>query len=290
MIRFKNLVPGKCMPDSMDRGWFKRVYQAVKDDVSGPGLDKDELKKLAGYEAVLSYAIICGVGWMVAGALALVASSKLNKMLALVAGIIFAVLYCLHVALFGAIWDSVARVEDSCSNFYKSCDEVKAQAIRSSREFLAYAICAFVLILFSIIICLLFHMKIEEGAKGADKVVSAPQEKIANQEMAVIPPAGVTPAKKLEEPSAKPAPGPAAVEKKQEAPVSEAAAVADQFGKVNKYLCDDARMEKSAQKKFDAIDNDHSGKVAHAELKKFIAEVLAKKNLPSPDDRELQRC
>lgn len=160
--------------DFKDRGWFYRIHRIKKDGIpfgilfpGAPPPDMDAIDKLAGYDAVLSYAIICGICWIVAGVLALLAYMRNNKMLALIAGIVFAVFYLLHVALFGAIWDSVRKVNNDCSYYDVVSKDVKKRATRSATEFLAYAICAFILIFFCIIACLLFVITF----KGSDEVV-----------------------------------------------------------------------------------------------------------------------
>ena len=150
LIRFKST--GSCSFDAFDRGWFKRVHEGIRDGVSirNKSPDMDELKKLVGYGAVISYALIVGLGWISSGGAGLLAIWWSKRLFALVAVAMYGVFYVLHIALFAAIWDSVRKVEDDCKDtFDRSCSDVKALAIRSSRELLGYAICGFITILCS---------------------------------------------------------------------------------------------------------------------------------------------
>lgn len=311
-----------CPPESLDRGWFYRTYKAIKDETytytqtyssyssTTKTVDKDKLKELTGYEAVVSYAIICGIGWMAAGALAILASLKRNKTLAIVAGIIFAVLYGLFIGLFGAVWDSVKKVEDDCKPLFdSSCSDLKKNMTKSSREFLGYSICSFVLILAAIAGCFMYFFVKTEGdtagmvAANMDKSASSigagaakdpgvsavsnlppppppmtkkPEEKAADKKDAKFVAAGPSTAAPVA-PAAPAAPMP-----KKKNPLAE------QFIGVNKYLTDDAKLTQSAQKQFAAIDTDRSGKMSFHELKKFITNVMVKKNLPEPSNEKVR--
>lgn len=150
----RGVASSQCSFSSLDRGWFYRAYTAVQDNVYSYNLadsttysvSSDDIKSLTGYEAVMSYAIICGIGWILAGAMAIVGSLLHKSGLAMSAGVVFAVLYGLFVTLFCVVWDSVSRVESDCQAAFDACPEFKSQVTRSSREFLAYSICSFVLV------------------------------------------------------------------------------------------------------------------------------------------------
>ncbi len=311
----------KCEFDSLDRGWFYRTYKAKKDKTftypitatSSISVSEDKLKELTGYEAVVSYAIICGIGWMAAGALAIFASMKQKKFLAMIAGIVLAVLYALFIGLFGAVWDSVRKVNDDCQAVYDACPALNDHAKLSGREFLAYSICSFVLIMAAMVGCFLYAFLAVEG-DTAGKVANNGNE--ATSVMSELPnkqrepdvtaraltkpnPMPTEPTKPLEsQPAPKkaaviapPLPAPAA------APVAAAPAqqtlakknpFAEQFVKVNKYLVEADKLTQTAQKKFAEMDSDHSGKVSIGELKAFVAQIMSQKKLPAPTDEKVK--
>ena len=274
---------GSCSFDRADRGWFKRVYKAIQDDVNtaGKAVDMDAVKKLAAYGAVLSYGIILGIGWIAAGALALVVYLKGGNKLALVAGIIFAVLYALFIALFGAIWDSQLKIEDDCKPIFdNNCSDLKGLLLRSSREFLGYSICAFILILYCIIACFLFALASEAPTEDASKgeVRGTEQSNIAlapgKSSSTGAGPQGAGPGTQI------PVGIPDVIAVTPNQPAAQH--TTDQFAQVNKYLADDARLNKKVDKKFAAIDKDNSGSVVASELEAFVTGLMAKKNLGAP--------
>ena len=284
---FRIMSTSGCDYSKADRGWFKSQYSAIKDgfNYQGTNPDKSNIKKLIGYEAVMAYAFICGLGWILAGVLALVAALKQKKGLALVAGLLFLALYLLFVALFAAVWASVKKVDDDCKSVYDKCPEVKKRITASSREFLGYSICSFILILTSIACCILYAMKAEEESLVAveKSPIGAVQKEIGQVPIEVkkdqIPVPVQTPA--VEEIKK-----PVQPEKKSEEALSQKFAA--QFVKVNKYLVNEQKLLTSSNKKFGVLDKDNSGKVALAELKEFIAAIMAKKNLPPPPEKKVQ--
>ena len=276
----------KCAFGSVDRGWFSRVYETVQQDIDYPNtpFDKDALKKLVGYEAVLGYALICGGGWIVAAILALVASCINGKKTAIASGIIFTLLYILFIILFGLVWDSVRKVEDGCSAVFDGCPDFKAQAIRSSREFLAYSICSFALILTSIILTFAPGFTMEtESLIASDK--SCEQIAVPQTIPSTIPVSQMRETKKeqpIKQPEVK-------LDVAAKPPVTEAAKeYIVKFDKVNKYLADKTKMTSYADKKFKATDTDLSGKVILGEFKQFVTSIMAKKNLPPPADDKIE--
>ncbi len=295
-IRYIRSNPLSCDFDSLDRGWFRRVYNMKKDDAyPAHGMmttfDKDGFDKLVGYEAVMSYAIICGVGWIVAGVLTIIASSKQSKSLALISAIIFTVLYCLFVALFGAVWNSVRKIDDDCQAAYDECSSFNKHARQSSREFLAYSICSFVLIMAAIVGTFVAVFATEaEPVAHADK----PSEVISSstpaktQDVTLIPMAQATKQTPAAGAEIK-AVAKSEVKKEQGAPVTAAAKdYIEKFDKVNKYLADGKKMDTYSHKKFDQNDTDKSGKLILKEFKGFISSIMAKKNLPPPSDSKIE--
>ena len=181
-----------CDYKSLDRGWFKRVNDASMEMSGGSssssghvhtagsdskGNADNPFESLVGYKAVLAYAILCGLGWITAGTLALFAGHTKSNRLALTASIIFAVLYVVFIGLFGAVWRSVRKVEQDCEPFLdKACPDFKRRMTSSSREFLAYSICSFVFIAVSIGgslygACYMQQTCTPEEEKGDGKVV-----------------------------------------------------------------------------------------------------------------------
>jgi hypothetical protein len=73
----------------------------------------------------------------------------MSKVLALVSGMVFTMCYLVFIGLFAAVWNSVKKVEDNCLGF--GFEDYKKQAKKSSREFLGYFICSFILIFGSIV-------------------------------------------------------------------------------------------------------------------------------------------
>ncbi len=157
-----------CNFESLDRGWFKRVHDAVHSGdynysatysnvTTSYIASKDDLKGLTGYEAVVSYAVVCGIGWFVAGGLAIRGARGKTRAFAVIALLVFVSMYCLFIGLFGPVWDSVLKVESDCQPVYDAtCDEFRKHVTSSAREFLAYSICSFVLIAAAIAGCVVY--------------------------------------------------------------------------------------------------------------------------------------
>ena len=134
-----------CDPGKMDRGWFERVHNYCKN-----GDCHENFKKLRGYSTIMAFSILCGIGWFVAGILAYCSSKYSKGIYSLISAIIFAVLYIIFIGLFISTWKSIRMVDDDCASYL--CNKFKKGAKRSSREFLGYSICAFILILISIVL------------------------------------------------------------------------------------------------------------------------------------------
>jgi len=142
----------KCNNKKMDRGWFKNVDKVQEEFLDYPGHKDSDLMKLIGYKAVICYAVICGILWIVAGCFSFYAYSLLTKKFAILSGILFVSGYIALIILFPLVWTSVQKIEDDCKPFYDFCEAYHKGAIRSSREFLAYSICSFISIFASIVL------------------------------------------------------------------------------------------------------------------------------------------
>jgi len=139
-----------CKIDKADRGWFERVHQnckVYKDD------DDDDYTCMPGsdtFELVMSFAVVCGVLWIVAGGVSFWASKqeKEKKMWAFISACIYIVGYIIFVGLFGAIMLQINENNHGLNHF---CKDVRKKVRRSGDEFMGYSICGFVLIAGSII-------------------------------------------------------------------------------------------------------------------------------------------
>lgn len=132
----------------MDRGWYKRVYNYCKN------IDKDDrlypdVCDLNGYKVVLSYAIACGVGWILCGIFAFIAARKPTKKFSYITAIAFLVFYLAFLGFFASAWNCRGKFNKKCLNH--ACNDVKKRGKKSSFEFLAYSAVSFVLILISVI-------------------------------------------------------------------------------------------------------------------------------------------
>lgn len=99
------------------------------------------------YASLIVYAVLCGVGWMAAGVLSMLAAVKQSRGLARLSFAIFACLYVVFLFIFGSVWSRIKKVEDDCPSF--ECDDYKEGIQRSAHSFLGLSIVALVLILIS---------------------------------------------------------------------------------------------------------------------------------------------
>ena len=271
----------KCGYDKMDRGWFQRVHDFLKDDEYDYYKD-DEVKDLYGWGAVLGESITCGVGWIISGALAIVAFILTKDLIAFAAAGAFAVFYIIFIVLFSIVWHSAKKISGHCLD--KICKDMRRHGKRSSREFLAYGICAFILILGAIICSVLGALSLSgsssnskeiDGTNGTNRKFEDEKdyEKKKNE--------GVPPAKSGEE------------KKSSEVHMPEKVSSAGseyiaKFKQLNKYIADKNKMDSYADKKFKATDKDKSGALDVQEFKKFVSDIMAKKKLPPPNDKKIQ--
>ena len=157
MIRYT--IPGdingdiECSSEGIyDRGWFKRIHDYCnKVDCEN---DQYKVDLLNGYSWVMSFGLACGIGWILAGIIAILASLKEKRIFAIISVAIFSIVYILFIVIFSLVWTSVRNVQDYCKS-YLNCDHYKNETKKSSREFLGYCICDCVLILIAIIFSLL---------------------------------------------------------------------------------------------------------------------------------------
>ena len=153
------LIPNEvCGYSEMDRGWYKRLHDYCKTF----NCDDTKFKTLNGWGLVLSESIICGIGWIFSGLLALLGIFILNKIMNFLTGGIFAMFYVLFIVLFSIGWKSVMEINQKCLD--KLCKDVSAHGKRSSRQFLACGISSAFTILVAIICCIISAFGIEKGA------------------------------------------------------------------------------------------------------------------------------
>lgn len=172
---------------------------------------------------------------------------------------------------------------------YDRCKDYKKGAIRSSREFLAYSICSFVLIFVAILLTILPGSGMEEAeakegpiASEAPKKEEVKKEEVKKEPQTIPPPAveqkkEVPPPEKKEEKPAKP-----------QAKTEVGKEFIDKFNRVNKYLADDEKMKNYSDKQFKSHDADNSGNLALSEFKAFVTEIMTKKGLPPPPDDKIE--
>eukprot|EP00826_Nyctotherus_ovalis_P027689 TRINITY_DN2166_c0_g1_i22.p1 TRINITY_DN2166_c0_g1~~TRINITY_DN2166_c0_g1_i22.p1 ORF type:complete len:464 (+),score=145.30 TRINITY_DN2166_c0_g1_i22:619-2010(+) len=284
--------------DKGDRGWFRRVHDFCNE------IDcKDHAKSmndLLGYGGVMTFAIVCGIGWMLSGVVALVASMSPDKVVALVAAVLFTALYAVFIGIFATVWMHVRKVRKECPFYTDECKDYKKKTRKSSIEFLAYSICAFVLIFAAILCCFLAVFSIDFEDK--EEQVEAPE----NDKEAVWPKssdrAGGRPethANKQEEEVALNRPNlsptvtrqPEAVPM-EPAPVEESKRYSGEefkpkFAQLHKYIGDPIKMQEYANQKFDEVDADRSGAISAGELRVFVADIMRKKGFPEPTDQKI---
>jgi len=99
----------------------------------------------------MSFGVVCGVLWIVAGGVSFCASRNEKKMWVLMSASIYLVGYMIFIALFGAV---IVHIGWYNHGFNWECPEVKKKFRRSGDEFIGYSICAFFLIGTSIIFTL----------------------------------------------------------------------------------------------------------------------------------------
>ena len=141
---------GKDVYEKMDRGWYRRVHDYCRKD-NHQGFETNKKWKicdLKGYGYVLSFAVTCGLGWIIGGVVAILASVMNMQLLGFAAAGIFAAVYIVFLCLFSIGWHSVRKFDQKCLNEF--CRGIRWHGKRSSHEFLAYSICAFILILAAI--------------------------------------------------------------------------------------------------------------------------------------------
>lgn len=279
--------------DKGDRGWFRRVHDFCNE------IDcKDHAKSmndLLGYGGVMTFAIVCGIGWMLSGVVALVAFMKPDKVVALVAAVLFTAVYAVFIGIFATVWVHVRRVRKECPFYTDDCKDYKKKTRKSSIEFLAYSICAFVLIFAAILCCLLAVFSIDFD--GKEEPVEAPE----NDKEAVYPHSSgradekpETQTNKLEEEVAlnRPNLSPTVTRQPEVVPMEESKRCSGEefkpkFAQLHKYIGDPLRMQEYANQKFDEVDSDHSGTISAGELRVFVADIMRKKGFPEPTDQKI---
>lgn len=275
--------------DKMDRGWFRRVHNYCY-NIDSANRSYPDACDLKGFGVVLAYAITCGIGWMVSGVIALLASMMNNKLFAFAAAGAFGVFYIIFIVLFALVWNSVRKMNKECLN--KACNAVKKRGKKSSFEFLAYSICSFVLIFGAIICCVLGALSMgddtSDTAGGQSYPTSYPNTgKEENKDAHPVD----NPESEAQPIASSPAKGDKVSHepRTEERPVVSAAGqeYLKKFNELNKYIADKDRMAKYADKKFDETDVDHSGTIVHSEFKAFVSKIMGKKGLPTPSDRKV---
>lgn len=275
--------------DKMDRGWFRRVHNHCK--TSKDTSNFRDMCDLKGYKLVLAYALACGIGWIIAAVVAVLASVMGNQMIAFAAAGVFAVFYIIFIVLFGLVWHSVRKFNKECLN--KTCKQIKKRGKKSSFEFLAYSICSFVLILGAIICCVLGALGLnDDPSDGGEPQAAAKEEPVGSatgnagtvNQMGEGPSSTNRPAKADEY----------EYEKQKEPKTEEKPKVStagqeyiNKFHQLNKYIADKNKMAKYADKKFDQTDVDKSGTLVLSEFKAFVTKIMTSKGLPAPSDRKV---
>ena len=239
------------------------------------------MKKRNVFAVVLSYGIVCGIGWLASAGLAYMAYNKSLKKMALYSSISYVVFYIVFIGLFSAVWDSVRKGEKNCTSDIGDIKKGK----RSSREFLAYSICSFILIAGAIATTLLPAFNLEEnlgeayniqagtltgsnltGKKDTEAKLDENQVSQFNPDPKFeIPPVSII------------APKPLLLSE-------EGKEYIEKFNKLNHYITNDEKMTAYSNKKFQQSDINGSGSLVTDEFKKFITEMMTRKGLPPPSD------
>lgn len=275
------------VPQDIDRGWFRRVHDICSEfECKGKDLDK-----LTGYGGVLVFALVCGIGWMASGLVAYAASIQPNKALAMGAGAMFTLLYLVFIGIFVSVWVSVKRMQKDCRYYNnKDCKDFRKKFRRSSREFLGYSICAFVLIFAAIICC--FAGACSGGDDSPTK--SEPQQEKPQDNYHGIPPAKSTDRLGNEAYGRAQKPEVEQVPKEPEVKAGTSGKkrytgeeFKPKFKQLHKYINNPLKMQKYANKKFDETDKDNSGTLIVSEFKVFVTNILTRKGLPPPTDKKV---
>lgn len=297
LVRFSS-DPGKVRDFSLfefghvDRGWFHRVYDRCSSD---EGCDRD-LSELNGLKVVLAHAVVCGLGWVAAGVVALAACAKVSKLLALVAATVLAACYCLSIGLFSAVWDSVHKVETNCIAFnYK---RYARQAKKSAREFLGCSICSFVLVLGAMVcsfVAVYGMGKPEEGEESKNCTTLADVKNTTpalpddnskhdkDQDQSQLGPLSGDPSqlqRSLSKIDKDPVLMPTGL-----TPVGKE--FSSQFAKLNKYIDNREALNSYADKQFDKTDVDHSGTLVLTEFRNYVTNIMTDKNVPAPSEGKI---
>ena len=282
-------------PGEMDRGWFMRAYGACRD------YDCGFLEELYGLKYVLSYALACGIGWILGSILVYIALCTNSRILAYFGIGAFSAFYIVAIVLFVSVWNSVKKVEDDCIGFHS--DKFKNQAKRSAREYLGYNICSFILILGSIIItCLGIVLIKPERISGAPALA---QENQTRQDTSRRLETHDDNPNKEQTSNIQYTENDNAIKVIQ--PTNERNIVMNdgtnnlpteisyegkefigQFTKLNKYLSDKQKMKNYSDKQFDKTDKDKSGTINLTEFKQFVIETMVRKKLPPPSDKKIE--
>ena len=130
-----------CVIDVSDRGWFKRVHDLCQAN----NCPTDDV-----FLVLVCYGLICGISWILAGIVAIIAGIKMSRKLAIGSGIFFTIFFIVFTILFGLSSTMIEKVEDECINL--TCETYAKEIKRSYYEYLAYSICALVTILLSMVI------------------------------------------------------------------------------------------------------------------------------------------
>jgi hypothetical protein len=279
-----------------DRGWFRRVHDFCN-EVDCKNHPR-EIDKLVGYGGVMSFAIVCGIGWILSGLIALAGSLKPDKLIAIIAGALFTVLYAVFIGVFTAVWVSVRRVRKECS-YTSVCDAYMKRTRKSSNEFLAYSICAFVLII-GAIICCFFSSTLITGNEEEYKAVTV--KKTINQsheENVEVQKSGermndnqdIEKSKvdnmSHQQPNADSEIAPICGMPIEESKRYNGEEFKGKFELLHEYINDPVNMQKYADSKFDEVDTDKSGTITISELKDFVTRIMNSKGLPPPTDQQV---
>lgn len=96
------------------------------------------------FSALITYAVLCGLGWIFAGILSIIALLRKSRALITASFTIFISLYIFFLFVFVSVWTRVKKVEKDCPSF--ECEKYEEGVKRSARSFLGLSICATILI------------------------------------------------------------------------------------------------------------------------------------------------
>lgn len=145
-IRIKNVAACNepvcdCDIEKSDRGWFYRTHKfcTKSGNECGPGEDT--------FNLIITYAVLCGILWIAAGAFAFLGSSNMEKMWIMISAGLFLFGYILFVGLFGSAMQQInSRRYPWTHKGGNICKDIRKKIRRSSDEFMGYSICSFILI------------------------------------------------------------------------------------------------------------------------------------------------